>query len=116
MHAPTAAPTREEKSSRSIRLPEPPVGASSSFESLREVLSLGAGNADICIIAVSGETNRDGHDLFTDGKEQWEVLRKIPLGRSGLAGEYQPAVAFPASEKAGYVAGPILRINGGPYI
>ena len=45
-----------------------------------------------------------------------ELLRKIPLGRLGDAGEVAAAVAFLAGPKAGYVTGTTLHVNGGMYM
>lgn len=40
----------------------------------------------------------------------------IPLGRIGTAAEVAAAVAFLASDEAGYVTGQALRVNGGMYV
>ena len=42
-----------------------------------------------------------------------EMLRKIPLGRSGTDMEVAYAVKFLASEEAGYITGQVLKVNGG---
>jgi 3-oxoacyl-[acyl-carrier protein] reductase len=41
------------------------------------------------------------------------ALKMIPLGRTGTADEVAHAVAFLASEEAGYITGHVLNINGG---
>lgn len=53
---------------------------------------------------------RDG-----DGDERLyrEWARKIPLGRYGKASEVANAVAFLASEKASYITGVTLKVDGG---
>jgi len=49
--------------------------------------------------------------------EQKEQLVKIvPLGRTGTAREIAAACAYLASEEAGYVTGHVLRVNGGMYV
>ncbi len=44
-----------------------------------------------------------------------EYAKKIPLGRLGSAVEVAEAVAFLASDKASYITGQILAVNGGMY-
>ncbi len=41
------------------------------------------------------------------------AAKTIPLGRSGTAEEVAHAVAFLASEEAGYITGHVLNVNGG---
>jgi 3-oxoacyl-[acyl-carrier protein] reductase len=47
---------------------------------------------------------------------QQALLARIPLQRMGLAEEVANAVGFLASEKAGYITGVTLHINGGMYM
>jgi 3-oxoacyl-[acyl-carrier protein] reductase len=42
-----------------------------------------------------------------------EALKQIPLGRLGTPADVANAVAFLASEEAGYVTGHVLNVNGG---
>jgi 3-oxoacyl-[acyl-carrier protein] reductase len=54
-------------------------------------------------------------------KELPEAAKKAmseatPLGRAGTAREVAEAVAFLASEKAAYITGEVLRVNGGMYM
>jgi 3-oxoacyl-[acyl-carrier protein] reductase len=42
-----------------------------------------------------------------------EILKHIPAGRLGQAEEVADLVAFLASEKAGYITGQVIGINGG---
>ena len=44
------------------------------------------------------------------------LLKGIPLGRIGRAGEVAAAVAFLCSDEAGYITGQTLRVNGGMYV
>jgi 3-oxoacyl-[acyl-carrier protein] reductase len=50
------------------------------------------------------------------GDAREAVLGSIPLGRTGTAREIATAVAYLASDEAGYVTGQILRVNGGMYM
>jgi 3-oxoacyl-[acyl-carrier protein] reductase len=43
-------------------------------------------------------------------------LQSIPLGRFGAAEDVAAAVAFLASEHAGYITGQVLSVNGGLYM
>ena len=42
-----------------------------------------------------------------------ESVASIPVGRYGLPEEYADVVAFLASERAAYVTGSVIRIDGG---
>ncbi|HZU85758.1 MAG TPA: 3-oxoacyl-ACP reductase family protein [Polyangiaceae bacterium] len=52
--------------------------------------------------------------MSTEHKEQ--LVKIVPLGRTGTAREVAAACAFLASEEAGYVTGQIVRVNGGMYV
>ena len=54
-------------------------------------------------------------DIWADVPEEARqaVLSMIPLGRKGDAKEIAYAVAFLSSEKAGYITGQVLAIDGG---
>lgn len=59
------------------------------------------------------------HAIETEMSAQWSpemrqrVLQGIPLGRLGRADEVAAAVAFLASDEAGFITGATLDINGG---
>ena len=44
------------------------------------------------------------------------ILSEIPLGRYGSDADIAAAVAFLASEGAGYITGHTLDVNGGMYM
>lgn len=49
-------------------------------------------------------------------EQQAALLAKIPLGRLGSTGDVAAAVAFLASEEAGYITGETIHVNGGMYM
>ena len=53
-------------------------------------------------------------DLAADLKEQ--VLKMIPLGRTGTDTDVAHAVRFLASEEASYITGHVLDVNGGMHM
>jgi len=89
--------------------------AKSGVEALVRALSLelaGAGTTVNCV--APGFTRKDaaGHSAFTP--EQWaQVTANIPMGRLGTPDDVAAAVGFLASERAGYITGQVLHVNGG---
>ena len=51
-----------------------------------------------------------------DQKLREKMMSQIPLGRPGTDTEIAHAVAFLASENAGYITGHVLDVNGGMYM
>lgn len=45
-----------------------------------------------------------------------ELLKAVPLGRTGTCDEVAHAVLFLASPKSGYITGQVLRVNGGLFM
>jgi 3-oxoacyl-[acyl-carrier protein] reductase len=54
-------------------------------------------------------------DMTGQMKEDWrqEIKRNIPLGRFGTPQDVAEAVAFLASDEAGYITGQVLGVDGG---
>jgi 3-oxoacyl-[acyl-carrier protein] reductase len=54
-------------------------------------------------------------DMTGQMKEDWrqEIKRNIPLGRFGTPRDVAGAVAFLASDEAGYITGQVLGVDGG---
>src|SRR5438270_6548572 len=50
------------------------------------------------------------------GEMKENILKTIPLGRAGSAADVAHAVAFLASEEAGYITGHVLNVNGGAFM
>jgi len=47
------------------------------------------------------------------GKQHEAILGNVPMGRLGTGAEIGAAVAFLASDEAGYVTGQTIHVNGG---
>jgi 3-oxoacyl-[acyl-carrier protein] reductase len=54
-------------------------------------------------------------DVLTD-EQKATIMNHIPLGRYGTDADIAAAVAFLASESAGYITGHTLDVNGGMYM
>lgn len=54
-------------------------------------------------------------DVLPD-KVKEELKSKIPLGRMGTDADVAAAIAFLASEEAGYITGHVLNVNGGMFM
>lgn len=76
-------------------------------------LELAGGGCTVNCVA-PGFTRKDaaGHSAFTP--EQWaQVTANIPMGRLGTPDDVAAAVDFLASDRAGYITGQTLHVNGG---
>jgi len=49
-------------------------------------------------------------------EQRTAMMAQIPLGRAGTEAEIAQAVAFLASEGAGYITGAVLDVNGGMFM
>ena len=52
-------------------------------------------------------------DVLNDPEQKDEVLEEIPLGRWGSVDDVAQAIAWVASERASYVTGNTLFVDGG---
>jgi 3-oxoacyl-[acyl-carrier protein] reductase len=52
--------------------------------------------------------------MTAETKEQ--LVKLVPLGRTGSARDVAAACAYLVSEEAGYVTGQVVRVNGGMYV
>jgi 3-oxoacyl-[acyl-carrier protein] reductase len=57
-------------------------------------------------------------DMTSNMNEQMkaELVKIVPLGRTGTAKEIAAACVYLASDEAAYVTGQVLRVNGGMYV
>jgi 3-oxoacyl-[acyl-carrier protein] reductase len=51
-----------------------------------------------------------------DEKLRAKIMEQIPLGRPGTDAEIAHSVAFLASDKAAYITGHVLDVNGGMFM
>ena len=77
----------------------------------REVASRG-----ITVNAVAPGYIETAMTAVLDNKQREAMMAQIPLGRAGSDAEIAHAVAFLASERAGYITGHVLDVNGGMFM
>lgn len=81
-----------------------------------KALALEVGSRDITVNTVSpGFIETDMTKALTD--EQREIIfQRIPMQKMGSIEDIASAVVFLASQKAGYITGQTLHVNGGMYM
>jgi 3-oxoacyl-[acyl-carrier protein] reductase len=57
----------------------------------------------------------DAAKAYADPKVIEAVVERVPMGRLGAAREIGDAVAWLASDEAGFVTGQVIHVNGGSY-
>ena len=68
---------------------------------------------NITVNAVApGYIPTDLTDVLPDGVKE-AIMQQIPMGRFGAKEDVANAVAFLASEEAGYITGQVLAVDGG---
>jgi glucose 1-dehydrogenase len=76
----------------------------------RELAPHGIRVVSIAPGAIETPINRD---VLNDPEQKREVLEEIPLGRWGRVDDVAKAIAWAASDQAGYVTGTTLFVDGG---
>lgn len=66
-------------------------------------------------VVAPGYIDTDMTSTMTDAMKE-QLVKFVPLGRTGNAREIAAACVFLASDEAAYVTGQVLRVNGGMYM
>jgi 3-oxoacyl-[acyl-carrier protein] reductase len=92
------------------------VAAKAGLAGLTKALALEVGSRNITVNCVApGFIDTDMTRVLAD-EQRNKLLERIPLGRLGRPEDIAEAVAYLASERAGYVTGTTLHVNGGLFM
>ena len=92
------------------------VAAKAGLAGLTKALALEVGSRNITVNCVApGFIDTDMTRVLAD-EQKSKLLERIPLGRLGRPEDVAEAVAYLASERAGYVTGTTLHVNGGMFM
>jgi 3-oxoacyl-[acyl-carrier protein] reductase len=92
------------------------VAAKSGIIGLTKALARELASRNITVNAVApGYVETDMTGAMTE-KARSALVEQIPLGRVGMPEDVAEAVAFLASERAGYITGQVIHVNGGMYM
>ena len=92
------------------------VAAKAGLVGFTKALAQEVGSRGITVNCVApGFIDTDMTRALTD-EQRTKLVERIPLGRMGSSEDIAEAVAYLASDEAGYVTGVTLHVNGGMYM
>jgi 3-oxoacyl-[acyl-carrier protein] reductase len=92
------------------------VAAKAGLIGLTKAVAVEVASRNITVNAVAPGFIETAMTARLPQKVKEELLSRIPLGRMGTDADVAAAIAFLASEPAGYITGHVLDINGGMYM
>jgi 3-oxoacyl-[acyl-carrier protein] reductase len=92
------------------------VASKAGLIGLTKALAQEVASRNITVNAVAPGFIQTAMTESLDEKIRERILDRIPLKRMGSSEEIAAAVSFLASERAGYITGQVLSVNGGMYM
>jgi len=92
------------------------VASKAAVEGFTRALALEVGSRGVTANTVAPGFIESDMTAALNEQQTTRMLERIPLGRVGSGREVADAVAFLASDQAGYITGETLHVNGGLYL
>ena len=92
------------------------VASKAAVEGFTRALALEVGSRGVTANTVAPGFIESDMTAALNEQQTTRMLERIPLGRVGNGREVADAVAFLASDQAGYITGETLHVNGGLYL
>ena len=92
------------------------VASKAAVEGFTRALALEVGSRGVTANAIAPGFIESDMTAALNEQQTTRMLERIPLGRVGSGQEVADAVAFLASDQAGYITGETLHVNGGLYL
>ncbi len=92
------------------------VASKAAVEGFTRALALEVGARGVTANAVAPGFIESDMTAALNERQTTRMLERIPLGRFGSGQEVAEAVAFLASDQAGYITGQTLHVNGGLHL
>ncbi|MXY04751.1 MAG: 3-oxoacyl-ACP reductase FabG [Gammaproteobacteria bacterium] len=92
------------------------VASKAAVEGFTRALALEVGSRGVTANTVAPGFIESDMTAALNEQQTTRMLERIPLGRIGSGQDVADAVAFLASDQAGYITGETLHVNGGLYL